>query len=419
MALKNKAGLKVFGRALLLVVCGILLLLPVLLIAHPIAYVPFISAVLLVVVSFVYLQLLKRNLSVHLSSMAAEVERGSDGQLSVVLQNKSFLPAARVTLEFFVTNLFGETDEVQRISCSIKRKDTLNVNFNVRFVHLGTYYAGISNARVFDLLGLFSSGLQGAQRRQVVVSPREVDFENDLSLLNATDESKRALRAVLDDNVDYAQVREYRPGDPMKTVHWNLSAKSVNNAMYTRLFETHVNPSLSVVIDPLSPHKNSEDLMSTFDGMVEAAAAICKLARQCGIDSDVHFMGKSTQPEVLRIASTKDACNLVSRMHTITHVAKAGALDVQANEMLARAGLQTHSSGSVALITSRSTSKLITTLQDILHMRKSVLAFLIVSSNLVGKERKKFCAPLKRISASGGFWWAVESNEVSTKVVGR
>ena len=407
------------GRTALLVLAGLALLLPMALIAHPIAYVPFLSAVLMVGLSWLYLQLVRRALTVSVDEMCGSCERGATTTLAVGLDNRSPLPLSRVELEFFVTDLFGAYDEVRTLNCSVRGGEDVSLEFDVRFVHVGTYQAGISRVVVHDLLGLFSATIKEGERRQVTVRPRRMSLGQAFELSAAPDQSNKAIKPIAADDVDYANVREYRYGDQLKTVHWNLTARSATGTMFTRLYETYVNPSLCIVLDPVAPDaREGEDLMALMDGMVETAVAICQVSRLEGVDAEVRYVDKDGQPRLTRIANEADATTLVAGMLRITPQREAGPAATLADELVREAGLRSHGSGNVVLVTSRPDPDALGSMVEVASSRRNAMVFLAVPRSLVGRERQKFAAPLHQLAACGGAWWLVESNPIGTEVVG-
>lgn len=406
------------GRVVLLACAALLLVLPVLLIAHPVSYVPLVAAVLLVVVSWGYLQVLRRSLDVSVAQMSDSCERGQQAQLTVALSNASRLPYPRIDLAFFVTDLFGDYDDVETLTCALRPQEMSKLAFDVRFAHLGTYDAGIDHVVVHDLLGLFSARIEDGARRAVAVRPRTMDLRRADVTHVVPDESRNMLKPVASDDMDYASVREYRYGDPLKTIHWNLTARDPAGTMYTRLYEAYVNPALAIVVDSYAPSYGSEELMSLFDGMVECAAALSAQARAAGVDAEVRYIDRTQAPAAARLASASDADDLVTDMLRITPAAEVGAHATATETLLRSTGLMTHGFGNVALVTSRLDADLLTTLVEIRMRRRNALAFIAVPRSLEGRERESFLAPLRRLDDAGVAYYVVESTEIETKVVG-
>lgn len=406
------------GRVALVVVSALLLVLPAVLLADPIAYVPPIAAALLVLVSWLYLRVLRRSLDVSVAQMAESCERGEAAPLSVTLSNRSPLPFPRIQMDFYVTDLFGDYDDVRTLTCALGGRETSTLDFDVTFAHLGTYHAGVSRIVIWDLIGLFSHTRKQGAARSVAVRPRRVQMgQADVSRA-MPDESRSTLRPVAADDVDYSNVREYRFGDPLKTVHWNLTARSADGQMYTRLFEAYVNPSLVVVIDPFAPDLGADDLMSLFDGMVEVAAALCGQAREAGIDAEVRYLSRSGELSACHLVTPDDADDLIANMMPVTPSNKKEGGAPASEETLRAAGLQNHGAGNVAYVAALPDAGALSALADAASARRNAMAFLAVPRGLEGRERDQFIAPLRSLGDAGGSYYVVESTEVATEVLG-
>lgn len=415
---RERAGTARAGRIALLWTAGVFLALPPLLIAHPISYVPLVSAVLMVALSYAYLQVLKRSVGVSVSQMASSCERGRDAGLLVDLFNSSILPCARLEMRLFVTDLFGDYDDVHTVACSLRSRESVSVPFEVRFAHLGTYHAGVNDVVVYDLLGLFSARLKDGVRRTVAVRPRKMDMSAADVTQVSLEEAANMLKTVPSDDVNYASVREYRYGDPLKAVHWNLSSRNPDGAMYTRLYEAYVNPSLAIVIDPYAPTYEPEELMSLFDGIVESASALAARARSAGVDAEAHYIDRDGNAVTTRMGSETDTEDLVMAMRRITLEADAGPSASDANEVLRSVGLRSHGFGNVALVTARADAELLQSLGEVRMRGKNALAFVACPRMLDGRERDGFLAPFQALASSGVPYYVVESTEVETMVVG-
>jgi uncharacterized protein (DUF58 family) len=350
--------------------------------------------------------------------MSSSCERGQQAGLAVSVSNASLLPFPRIEMEFFVTDLFGSYDDVKKLSCALGPRQSDTLDFDVRFTHLGTYQAGIDHMVIHDLLGLFSARVPEGASRSVVVRPRKVSMNSMAAMQVVSDETHRMLKAVASDDMDYASVREYRYGDPLKTIHWNLTSRSPEAVMYTRLYETYVNPTLAIVVDAYSPSYESEELMSLFDGMVECAASLSLQARQAGIDAEVRYIDRDNTPAGMRLATASDADELVMGMLRITPVEGAEVHAASTEEMLRSAGHTSHGFGNVALVTSRLDAGLLTALIELHMRRRNVMLFVAVPRALEGRERESFLAPLRRLDAAQIAHYVVESTEVETLVVG-
>ncbi|MGI6032645.1 MAG: DUF58 domain-containing protein [Coriobacteriales bacterium] len=402
-----------------IVICAAALvfcLLPVFLLASPVSYVPLIAEILLVLVSWLYLRVLKRSFSFQESQMRDSCERGMESDMHFELANASILPFPRIQVSFFITDLFGEYDAMHTMTVPLGPHETCGYDFKARFSHLGRYEAGIDHVTIYDLLGLFTARIENTRRRSVVVRPKLFDFtEPDIS--EASDEeSSEMLKPIADDSTDYASVREYRYGDPLKTIHWNLSARSADGTMYTRLFETYVSPTLCIVMDSYSNSEDPEELMGLFDGIVEAAASLSHQARSQGIECTISYLDRNLEPASACLAAQSDADELVLDMHRIETAEAHPAQAVLPIELLRAEGTGAVGRSNVAFSTSRVDEEIMTALIDTAARRRNPILLLTVPAALYGREREEFLAPTRRLSAVGIPCFIIESNEYETKV---
>lgn len=406
-------------RVLLIILAAALLVLPVLLLAHPISYVPLIMVVLMVALSWLYLQAADKAVSVNVGDgQEYTCTRGEKAGLKVQVRNASFLPVPRVELGFVISNLFQNADDERNLTCSLAPFETLDVAFDASFAHLGKFQAGVRKVTVFDLLGLFSRTHRDGCMNTVVVRPAKVTLGGQAPDQAASEESNNALKPIASDNEDYASVREYHRGDPMKTIHWNLSSRNPDGTLYTRLYEEYVNPTMAIVLDHCAPAYEHETLMSLFDGMVESTVALSEQARLGGIDVEVRYFNAQGEQSMARLANEDDVTSLVEDLHRIVPASEddQGAYDVA--ELMRGVGLQQGSFSNVALVTSRADAECLAVLRDIASRRKNAMALVAVPRDLEGRDRDRFWEPIAALGSMGVYYYAVESNPLGTQVVG-
>ncbi|MBQ8975475.1 MAG: DUF58 domain-containing protein [Oscillospiraceae bacterium] len=91
-------------------------------------------------------------------------------------------------------------------------------------LHAGKYQVEIKRARAYDMLGLFSIPLKKPGQESFTVMPtaKKPKSPPDLSGLH-TAVWRPAGGSAFSEN---HEVREYVPGDPIRSIHWKLSAKT-------------------------------------------------------------------------------------------------------------------------------------------------------------------------------------------------
>ena len=157
------------------------------------------------------------------SAVPAALERGEAGRWQLSVEVPVGLPLARITLRLTEQNLLtGETRGRRLAMTGVARRKP--VELSAPTGHCGLLELWVGRARVYDYLGLFSRRLEVPAPARLLCRPIPAAAEppaiSEGQGLRPTAGS--AARRGPGDDYD---LREYRPGDPMRSVHWKLSSK--------------------------------------------------------------------------------------------------------------------------------------------------------------------------------------------------
>ena len=379
-------------KTLLILAVFLCCAIPVPFVNSAIGYVPLISVVTLVVVSFVYLQILKRSLSFSEESLIPSCERGRAIEFTVNFANSSPLVFTRLEATFYISDLFGETDVSIPASMPLMPFEERDFSFDASFDHIGIYNAGVEQIVIGDLLGLFSHTVTNDNRHSVRVLPRLFDVDAvDLEEVSVQ-ETQTMAKPIVTDDMDYAGVRDYEIGDPLKNIHWNLSARNPNGEYFTRLFEVFGNPGLTIVIDTSAPDYSHEGLMQVFDGVVESALSVARYAREKGMDVELAYRdraGERVKTHALDISDSDELVDNIPKIHA------GGSLE--GAELLRLEGCGIHAQGNIAYCTAHIDEAVVSTLVAVKNSRHNPLLYLVVPSELEGQARHDFMSVTHRL----------------------
>lgn len=160
--------------------------------------------------------------AVELAPSAAMVLRGEAARFQAAVQVPRFLPAARVRLTLRCVNqLTGETQTLRRDLWGSGAAFTLEAPTR----HCGRLLCTVQKARICGLLGLLSLPVRSCGEADLLVLPVHVEPDRPPDLAGKEQQGLVLRpRPGGGPGEDY-DLRDYRPGDPMKTVHWKLSSK--------------------------------------------------------------------------------------------------------------------------------------------------------------------------------------------------
>jgi len=364
--------------------------------ATVVGWAPLVAAAFAILGARVYLAALRRGLKYMEKTDLSDCMRGSDVGFVIRFKNTTPLFFFHIEVYFYMSDLFGNTANESMTTLALSPFEQYDFELSMRFDHIGTYSAGLKRVVVTDYLRLFTATLEAQRKHTVQVTPkiqpiRHLDFSNEAIL-----ETFKANKSALADSLDYAYVREYVPGDPLKTIHWKLSARSEN--YMTRLFEVYTNPGVSIIMDFFAPENRAGMLMGMFDTVVETAFSVGSYAQRQGMDTEIHFRDK--HGEHVRAVSWQRA-GLTKIISGMPRVSNKDARQLDALELLGEQVKSQYGQNNLIVCTANLSSRMVSELVEAKARKRDPLLFAVVPSDLVGREREDHCASLARLDAAG------------------
>ena len=374
--------------------------------ATAMGWIPFLSALVAVVLAFVYLQIIKRTLAIEDLSEVYDCRRGDAAGLKVRLRNRSPLFYTRMTLHFYISDLFGNVASEAATTLSLAPFERYECDFQVRFDHVGTYSAGLNRVEITDFLGLFSARIINSDRRAVQVTPRIQPLGN-LELSSDSElETTRPSKTVFSDSVDYAYVREYVPGDPLKTIHWKLSARS--ETYLTRLFEESHTPGVAVIMDFYTKEQRLDKMMFMFDALVETALSVCRCAEEMGLDTELHFSDKAGEQQML---TTWDDDALGEIVYRLPEMSNKAADANNGLKLLTWQLNNQYGQNNIVMCTGNLDAQIVATLINAKMRQRNPIMFAIVPNDLEGRELDDWCSSLRQLDDAGIIYRIIKKSE--------
>jgi uncharacterized protein (DUF58 family) len=147
----------------------------------------------------------------------------------------------------------------------------------------GRYSSGLITLRSAAPFGLVRSLRTQEATSEIVVVPNWVDLKS-FPILEPSSSPSDVLheRARTGAGEEFFAVREYRPGDPLRTVHWRSTARA--GTLVVREFEEEISSRVGVV---LSGGDHGSGPASSFEMLVSAVASIGLYALATG--HPIHF----------------------------------------------------------------------------------------------------------------------------------
>jgi hypothetical protein len=211
------------------------------------------ALILLIPITWLGLQLSRRQLKIDQSLTDPILNRRMDGHLVIHLQNHQMAAFGLVNLHI---QLPGATEQSQVViqKLTILPGDDQATTLTYPCPHCGDYALGLTAIYISDLFGLFRIRLkrpayltrnllcQSVLPRVDLTSPVQIAT---LLLKEQTDRSGPARSSEID---ALANLRPIQPGDSLKRIHWKVSARL--GELHIKEFEDPLQHEVLILLDP-------------------------------------------------------------------------------------------------------------------------------------------------------------------------
>lgn len=158
----------------------------------------------------------------ELTPSVSQLVLGESGQWQITAHTRSFLPVARLTMVLTLENHLTGARQRQRLNASGLSTGMVRT-LPMDASHCGQLTCQLHRVRAMDLLGLFAFPVSVPAPAHALVLPQPAPAQDLPPLPQMPAGDHRNWRGTPDlENYD---LREYRPGDPLRSIHWKLSSK--------------------------------------------------------------------------------------------------------------------------------------------------------------------------------------------------
>ncbi len=200
------------------------------------------------IVALVYVLLAKPGIQVFMDAEVTRAEK--DAPVTYEIRVVNSLPLCYPFLEAVL--LLPRADGVrcvrQNVRLSLIPFGSYNLRENAAFRYRGTYRIGTQCLLVRDFLQIFVLRCDVDIYNDVLVYPRRLAMER-VTKTSATDiPNDNAAVVFSTEKAEIGNIREYIPGDTLKSIHWKLSSKLQENLM-VKEFNTNTSRRVYVLVD--------------------------------------------------------------------------------------------------------------------------------------------------------------------------
>lgn len=391
--MKMRRILTVLGKALLLLLFLALTALPAVYMNSVYGYLPVLLVLVLLAASLICLLVVSRSLRVQADGGNIQCRRGEHAALTLKLMNRSLLICPRAAAYIYISDLFGGHDDVRAVRFAVPARDSVEFSFQTEMAHVGCFQVGLDHVELYDFFGLFRKKVPVSGSFSAVVTPRVGSAAWVCLSDEVQTEAAQETKISVVGGTDYTGVRAYVPGDPMKQIHWKLSAHS--REYMTKLQESSRQQEFAVILDLTAPELEREALMELNDCLIETALSLVEGAAAEDSGCTLLYPNRAGVPERTAPAGRENDAELVRSLACINASPDAAFSD--ANQLLRQEGQGQNRGSNVAVVTARPTPELLQELLRVKRQRRSPELYLVVPAQWSSREVENACAPLRQL----------------------
>lgn len=253
-----------------------------------------------------------------------EYGRGDPAEFTCSFENASSFLVGRLRVYFVLTGPDGLGRRKKRSSLCVAPKAAGTFYLCFAPQHIGIYRVNVKKAVIYGPLGLFGIRLNSSVPGTALAVPA-CGAENaaEAALARREEDSSAKADTGREEEEIYCGVREYAPGDPIRSIHWKLSAHS--RKLMTRLSERTGENCFTVAVDFRPPAAGGEEALCRHD-------LVCETAFR-------ELRGHVEQGEFVRLTACTGKQLCTEEIHSEEGVAEAAAvLALSERETEAQAG---------------------------------------------------------------------------------
>ena len=371
-------------------------------------YLPALLLVFLLLVTAICLLLVSRSLSIETDCADVQCERGESVDVGLKLVNRSVLSCPRARAYLYISDLFGNNDSTRAVRFTVGAKSTVDFSFGMEMTHIGCYSIGLDHVEVWDALGLFRRRVPVSGRFTATVTPRRRAMDSLILSEDAAVEAAVETKISAVGGTDYTGVRAYALGDPMKQIHWKLSAHT--REYVTKLQESNFQQEFSVLLDfAAGKNPDREQLLDLNDCLIETALSLVGEVSEQDASCSLLYSDKGGTVTKVSPSGQEDDLELIHSFAGITP--EPGADFPDACQLLQEEARSSSRSSNVLLVTSRLTTDLVHELIRTKQQRRSPELWFVVPAEWSQRELEAACRPLKQLDDAEVPYFTVSTAE--------
>ncbi|MBW7571687.1 DUF58 domain-containing protein [Caproiciproducens faecalis] len=236
--------------------------------------------------SRLFLTFAVRGTIIELTAQNATPYKNQEFPVYVTLRNTSVFPLLRVKMHFTFENILSGEKQEQTLSTPANARSEQTAQYRMQSRYCGRIAVKLTLLQYYDPLGMFCIKKNTNLQTEFFVAPRvhPIDSSVDMTATAGTENNTYSEEKPGDDSSEIFDVRAFRSGDRLRSIHWKLSSKL--DELMVKEFSLPVDSGIVIILELLAPD------MRILDALMETAASLSHFFTENQIRHRVEWYGK-------------------------------------------------------------------------------------------------------------------------------
>lgn len=160
----------------------------------------------------------------HLPDMIA---KGADLEVTIGMRNPTIFPIPKHLLDLTISNLFYPNEDIHTVWTGLRIRSEQTVTIPLSILYSGYLQITLSQIRIPDYLNFITFKRKPELKKDILILPIRLNDKFSTMAVGGSGNVELSESDVVgNDATQMIDVREYRPGDRLNTIHWKLSVKA-------------------------------------------------------------------------------------------------------------------------------------------------------------------------------------------------
>jgi hypothetical protein len=195
---------------------------------NPVSGVAFYAFLIFIPLNILFAFIASKGLRVNLETGETTLAKNVPFTYEISISNESLFPITFGEAYLYIPDKESVRSSIKLVNFSMPPASSTKITNTISFPYRGTFPIGIEAIYVYDFFRTVKFRIDVSEKKEVFVFPKRLRSDSSKSIVSSDSSGAVSRSPFSPEKTEVDDVREYRAGDTLKSIHWKLSSKSEN-----------------------------------------------------------------------------------------------------------------------------------------------------------------------------------------------